>query len=97
MISKQKDGSVFLSVYVQPGASKSEFVGPHNGSLKIRIKSPPVDGKANEALVEFLADFLQITKRSVEVIKGQTQRNKIVKISGIDSKLIEAALSAFSL
>jgi uncharacterized protein (TIGR00251 family) len=62
MISKQKDGSILLRVYVQPGASKSEVVGPFNEALKIRIKSPPVDGKANEALVEFLADTLDIAK-----------------------------------
>lgn len=97
MISNQKDGSVFLSVYVQPGASKTEIVGPHNGSLKIRIKSPPIDGRANEALIEFLAEFFQIAKRSIEVIKGQTQRNKVVRISGIEYKNLEAALSAFSL
>lgn len=83
MISEQKDGSLLLSVYVQPGASKSEIVGPHNGSLKIRIHSPPVDGKANEALVQFLAKTLGVSKRSVEVIKGLTQRNKTVKLVGV--------------
>lgn len=88
MITEQKDGSILLSVYIQPGASKSEIVGPHNGSLKIRIQSPPVDGKANDALIEFLSNLLKVSKRSIEVVKGQTQRNKVVKITGASLKQI---------
>lgn len=92
MISKQKDGSLWLSVYIQPGASKSEIVGPHGDSLKIRIQAPPVDGKANETLVEFLAKILQVSKRAVQVVKGETQRNKVVQILDTDLESAKKSL-----
>lgn len=84
MITEQKDGTLWLSVYCQPGASKSEIVGPHGDALKIRIKAPPVEGKANEALIEFLAKKLGTNKRSLEIVRGQTQRQKVVSITGLD-------------
>lgn len=93
MISKQNDGSLWLSVYVQPGASKSEIVGPHGDSLKIRIKAPPVEGKANEALQEFLSQQLKISKRSIQVIKGELQRNKVVRIEGVSLEDIKSVLN----
>lgn len=92
MISKQKDGSLWLSVYLQPGASKSEIVGPHGESLKIRIKAPPVEGKANEALIEFLSSVLGVSKRSIQIVKGDTQRNKVVRIEGIELEVAQSAL-----
>jgi len=93
MISKQKDGSLWLSVYIQPGASKSEIVGPHGESLKIRIKAPPVEGKANETLIEFLSDLLGVSKRSVQVVKGELQRNKVVRVEGVSLEVLEKILS----
>lgn len=69
-----------IEVYVQPGASKNEIVGIHNGKLKIKIKAPPRDGEANEGLIEFLAEFLKISKKGIFLIQGESSRNKVLVI-----------------
>ncbi|HRO68056.1 MAG TPA: DUF167 family protein [Pseudobdellovibrionaceae bacterium] len=83
MIEALPGGAVRLHLLIQPKASKSEIVGPHDGALKIRIQSPPVDGKANETLIEFLAKTLGLSKRSVRLTKGETNRHKVVEIEGL--------------
>lgn len=79
MITKTERG-VKLNLFIQPKASKNEIIGPHNGALKIKITAPPVDGKANAELVEFLSEILEIPKRRIEILKGETGRNKSVEI-----------------
>jgi len=66
----------------------------HGGALKIRIASPPVDGAANEALVEFLADFLGCGRRQVSVARGATSPHKVVRIVGMDATTVAARLGA---
>lgn len=77
-------GGIRLKIQVQPGASKSEIAGLHAGRLKVRIKSPPVDGKANTALVEFFADVFGVGKSWVKLIAGVSARSKTVEILGVD-------------
>lgn len=79
-----------LTIYLQPGAKKSFIVGIHNGNIKIKVNSPPVDGKANEALIQFLSDFLDIPKSSIELISGQKSRIKRLKITGITDDIIKS-------
>lgn len=74
------EGSV-LTVHVQPGAKRTEIVGEHGDALKIRLAAPPVDGKANDALLVFLADRLGLARRDVVLRAGQTSRRKVVGIS----------------
>ncbi|WPU63246.1 DUF167 domain-containing protein [Peredibacter starrii] len=69
-----------LSLYVQPGASRSEVSGLHGDRLKVKIKAPPVDGEANEALIEFIAETLEIPKRSVHLTQGETSRQKTILV-----------------
>ncbi len=88
------DGRLILSVYVQPSARKDEVCGLHAGSLKIRLNAPPVDGKANKRLTEYLSKLFGIKKSSVEIISGQTSRTKRVKLSGIKKERAEGILSA---
>ncbi len=84
-----------LTVYVQPGAKKSEICGLHDGHIKIKIHSPPVDGKANDALIVFISKLLGVSKSSVCVISGEKSRIKKIKIINIaDIKKIEEKLSA---
>jgi uncharacterized protein (TIGR00251 family) len=71
---------VILEVYVQPGAKRTEFAGEHGGRVKIRLAAPPVDGKANEALIEFLADHYDVPKRHVTIESGLASRNKRISI-----------------
>ena len=80
---KQTDFSATLSVRIQPRSSKNGATRMEDGSLKIRLTAPPVDGAANEALVKFLSDTLSISKSSVEIVSGHTGRQKIVRISGM--------------
>ena len=77
---KTPDGWL-LTLHIQPGAKKSEVVGLHGDALKVRVASPPVDGKANEALVAFIADQLGLPKRAVQLVRGDTSRAKTVLVT----------------
>ena len=79
---KQTEVSATLSVRIQPRASKNGISRMQDGSLKIRLTAPPVDGAANEALVTFLSDTLSVSKSQIEILSGHTSREKRVKISG---------------
>lgn len=70
-----------LKVRVQPRASRDEIVGLMAGQLKLRLKSPPVDGAANQQLVRFLAKQLKVPQQDIELIRGQTSRDKLVAIA----------------
>jgi hypothetical protein len=73
---------VLLPVRAVPRASKNEIQGIHGDALKIRLQAPPVDGKANEALIRFLSDTLDIPRSQISVASGETGRNKSVLIAG---------------
>ncbi len=77
-------GGTRLSLHVVPRASRTSFAGLHgDGSLRIRLAAPPVDGKANRELLRFLAETLGIPVRSVELISGETGRAKSVRVTGL--------------
>lgn len=79
-----RDGDdVILDLHIQPGAKKTEVVGPHGDALKIRLAAPPVDGKANAALLAFLAAKLGVGKAAVGLVSGQASRAKRVRIAGL--------------
>jgi uncharacterized protein (TIGR00251 family) len=82
IIYTQKEDAVIFSVRVVPRASKSEIVGEHNGALKVRIASPPVDGAANEELIKFLAKSFGVPRNAVEIVSGHSSRLKKVTITG---------------
>ncbi len=71
---------VILNVHVQPRASKDEIVGEHGGRIKIRTCAPPVDGKANDHLIGFLASLFGVPRRQVQLISGETGRQKRFEI-----------------
>jgi uncharacterized protein len=73
---------LILSVYIQPRASKNQICGIQGEELKIRLTSPPVDGAANKLCREFVADFFDVAKSSVDIISGETSRHKRLRISG---------------
>ena len=74
------DGDLILVCHLQPNASRSEFAGLHGDALKIRIQAPPVEGKANAELVKFLAKAFGVGKRDIEIISGELNRHKRVRI-----------------
>ncbi len=75
-----------ISIHAQPGAKKSGIVGIHGDALKIRIASPPVDGRANEALIAFVAKALGVPQAAVSLEHGAGSRRKILLVvaSGVD-------------
>jgi len=80
--------SVRFVVRVQPRASRSEIVGLHGDALKVRLSAPPVDGAANEALVELVADALGVAKRAVRIVSGQSSRSKTVEVEGVTAAAV---------
>lgn len=76
-------GGVRLHLWIQPNASKSEVIGPYENSLKIKIKAPPVEGKANQEVIEFLSKKLAISKKNINIIRGDSSRKKCVEILGL--------------
>lgn len=74
---------VLLPVRAVPRASKNEIQGVHGDALKIRLQAPPVEGKANQALIRFLSETLDISRSQISVASGETGRNKAVLITGI--------------
>lgn len=78
-------GGVELLVLVQPRASRTKILGPHDGRLKIALAAPPVDGEANAALIAFLADLFGLKKAQVILLDGQTGRRKRVLLHGVDA------------
>lgn len=75
------DGRLLLTLHIQPGAKKTEVCGLHGDALKIRLAAPPVDGKANAALLAFVADRLGLSKSAVSLKSGQTSRRKVVEVA----------------
>ena len=81
-------GGVRIQLHVQPGASKSEVAGLHGERVRLRIQSPPVDGRANEAVLDWIAAQLGVPRRTVTLVRGAKSREKTVEIAGIS---VEAA------
>ena len=77
------DGCATLTLHIQPGARKTELAGLHGDALKIRLAAPPVDGKANAALIDFIADRLEIARSAVRLKSGQSSRRKVLEVSGV--------------
>jgi len=82
-----------LTLRIVPRASKNEVSGEMAGALKIRLQAPPVEGKANRALIDFLADVLDVPRRAIDIVSGETGRNKRVVIVGVTEAAVRRALA----
>ena len=89
-IEARSDG-VVVALHVQPGARRTAIVGPHGDRLKVAVASPPADGRANTALMEFLAEQLAIPKSRLRLVSGASSREKRV---AIDATLTASAVAA---
>ena len=85
---RTRDNSVRFAVRVQPRASRSEIAGVHGDALKIRLSAPPVDGAANDALVELMADSLGVARRAVHIVSGEQSRSKVVEVEGVTAAAV---------
>lgn len=83
---------VRFAVRVQPRSSRECVDGVHGDALRVRVNAPPVDGAANEAVVEVLAKALGVAKRAVTIVGGAASRNKVVEVSGIGAPEVRARL-----
>jgi len=90
----QSEGrEVYLLIHCQPGAKHTRVVGEHGGRLKMALNAPAVDNKANEALVAWLAECLGVPRRQVEIVSGQTSRQKRVMLQGLEVQTVIRALN----
>lgn len=88
------DQGVEIAIYVQPGARATEVSGEHDGALKLRIHAPPVDGKANAAVVAFFALRLDVARASISLISGDKSRRKQLRILGVSAEFVRTKLLA---
>jgi len=90
-ISATPDG-VAIRVYVQPRASRSEVLGLHGDTIKIRLAAAPVDGAANDALIRMLASLLHVPRSAVAVTSGRSGRRKMISVAGVTPSQAAQAL-----
>jgi uncharacterized protein (TIGR00251 family) len=81
-----------LPVRVHPGAKRNAITGTHDGALKISLTTPPTDGRANAALIAFLAERLNIPRATIELITGATSRSKTLRLTGLTPAEVESRL-----
>lgn len=92
-LQETNDGAV-ITVKAIPRASKTEIAGDDGEWLRVRVKAPPVDGKANEALVKFFADALGVPKGAISIVSGDTSRLKRIRVTGISAQNILSLTSS---
>ena len=85
---EEREGAVTFSMRVQPRASKDEIAGEMGGALKVRLRAPAVEDRANEALVEFLAQLLKRPRSAVRILSGERSRTKRIEIHGVTRQQI---------
>jgi uncharacterized protein len=90
---EQKPGAVVFAVKVQPRASRDEIAGELAGVLKVRLRAPALEDRANEALIEYLADLLKRPKSAVRILSGERSRTKRIEIQGVTQQQIEELLN----
>jgi uncharacterized protein (TIGR00251 family) len=88
-----REGAVILAVRVQPRASKDEISGAMDGALKIRLRAPALEDRANEALCEYLAELLKTPKAAVRILSGHHSRSKRVEVRGVTEQQVLALVS----
>ncbi len=79
----EANGGVTFAVRVVPRSSRNQIIGVEGGALKIKLTAPPVEGAANAALIEFIAEWLGVRRSAVSIVSGDKARNKIVKVMGV--------------
>ncbi|TFG37104.1 MAG: YggU family protein [Desulfobacterales bacterium] len=89
------ENSVSLDLYIQPKASKNTVCGLHGSELKLAITAPPVDGKANKAVIAYLAELFGVAKSSVIIMSGQQSRHKRCVLQGVTFKEAGRIVNSF--
>jgi len=93
---RESASGLSFAVKVHPRARKNAITGTVGDALKLSLTAPPVEGKANQAVVEFFADFFQISRSSVTITSGESSRLKIVRITGITAEQLRQKLAGLA-
>jgi len=89
---KESSAGTTFAVRVHPRAKKNAITGEVGGALKLALTAPPVDGKANEACIDFFAKLLKVPHSSVTIAAGQTSRNKVIRVAGLSAEEVRLRL-----
>ena len=89
------DGASF-AIKVQPRAKRNAITGEVGEALKLALTAPPVEGRANEACIEFLAETLGVSRSSVTITAGQSSRNKVIRVAGLSAEQVRRSLEGKS-
>ena len=84
---------VTFAVKVHPRARKNAITGVVGDALKLALTAPPVEGKANQAVIEFFAELFAISRSSITIASGETSRNKVIRITGMSAQAVERCLA----
>ncbi|HEX8816911.1 MAG TPA: DUF167 domain-containing protein [Terriglobales bacterium] len=88
----QSPAGASFAVKVQPRAKKNAMRGEAGDALKLSLTAPPVDGRANQACVEFLANLLKVPRSSITIASGETSRNKVIRVTGLSAEEVKGRL-----
>jgi uncharacterized protein (TIGR00251 family) len=90
---QDSQGAITFAIKVQPRAKRDALVGELGDALKLALIAPPVEGRANEACIRFLAEFLKVPRSSITIASGQNSRRKLIRITGITAEQFRARLT----
>jgi len=94
IVIQQQGHAITFSVKAHPRARRERIAGVLGNALKLEITAPPVEGKANEACIQFFADLLKVPRSSVTIAAGNSSRNKVIRVVGINAARVEEILTA---
>ena len=89
---RETSSGVSFAVRLQPKAKKTAILGDMEGALKLAVTAPPIEGRANEALVKFVAQLLNVARSSVTIAAGTTSRNKVIRVEGLTAEQVRSRL-----
>ncbi len=89
---KENGDGISIAIRVHPRAKKDAITGEIGGALKLSLTTPPVEGRANEACIEFFAKLLKVPRSSVTIASGLTSRNKVVRVAGVTAQNVRDRL-----
>jgi len=85
---------VTFAVRVHPRAKRNRITGELGDALKVALTAPPIDGRANQACIEFFATLLNVSRSAVSIASGETSRNKVIRVTGVSAETVRAKIES---